>query len=124
MIYPHYRLPRPAASFSVTVPVKAEVFYPSHPRPRPLFLLKSCKSSDRRLCRKRLYMTVDHIKNLRRLRKILRKQRRELVATMVGAKKEPTKFAPLVELQEACDAVEWALDDEAAAAKEGENNEP
>jgi hypothetical protein len=37
---------------------------------------------------------------------------------------EPTKFAPLVELQEACDAVEWALDDEAAAAKEGENNEP
>ena len=69
-------------------------------------------------------MTADHIKNLRRLREILRKRRRKLVATMIGAKKEPTKFAPLVELQEACDAVEWALDDEAAAAKEGENNEP
>ena len=69
-------------------------------------------------------MSADHIKNLKRLREILREQRRKLVATMVGAKKEPTKFAPLVELQEACDAVEWALDDEAAAAKEGENNEP
>ena len=67
-----------------------------------------------------LQMAVDHLKNLRRLREILRKQRREAVATMVGAKKEPTKFAPLVELQAACDAVEWALDDEAAAAKEGE----
>jgi hypothetical protein len=67
-----------------------------------------------------LQMAVDHLKDLRRLREILRKQRRRLVATMVGAKKEPTKFAPLVELQEACDAVEWALDDEAAAAKEGE----
>jgi len=65
-------------------------------------------------------MAVDHHENLRRLREILRKQRRELVATMVGAKKEPTKFAPLVELQEACDAVEWALEDEAAAAKESE----
>jgi hypothetical protein len=65
-------------------------------------------------------MAVDHLKNLRRLRELLRKQRRELVAAMVGAKKEPTKFAPLVELQEACDAVEWALEDEAAAAKEGE----
>jgi hypothetical protein len=57
-----------------------------------------------------LEMAVDHLKNLRRLREILRKQRRELVATMVGARKEPTKFAPLVELQEACDAVEWALE--------------
>jgi hypothetical protein len=65
-------------------------------------------------------MAVDHLKNLRKLREILRRQRRELVATMVGAKKEPTKFAPLVELQEACDAVEWALEDEAAAAKEDE----
>ncbi|HKD25061.1 MAG TPA: hypothetical protein VKC66_03985 [Xanthobacteraceae bacterium] len=65
-------------------------------------------------------MAVDHLKNLRRLREILRKQRRDLVATMVGAKKELTKFAPLVELQEACDAVEWALEDEAAAAKESE----
>jgi hypothetical protein len=65
-------------------------------------------------------MAVDHVKNLRRLREILRKQRRELVSTMTGAKKEPTKFAPLVELQHACDAVEWALEDEAAAAKEDE----
>jgi hypothetical protein len=65
-------------------------------------------------------MAVDHIKNLRSLRGILRKQRRKLVATMVGAKKEPTKFTPLVQLQEACDAVEWALDDEAAAARDGE----
>jgi hypothetical protein len=40
-------------------------------------------------------MAVDHLKNLRRLREILRKQRRELVATMAGARKEPTKFAPL-----------------------------
>ena len=65
-------------------------------------------------------MTVEHLKDLKRLREILRKQRRKLVTTMVGAKKEPTKFAPLVELQEACDAVQWALEDEAAAAKEGE----
>jgi hypothetical protein len=65
-------------------------------------------------------MAVDHIKNLRALREILRKQRRKLIATMVGAKKETTKIAPLVQLQEACDAVEWALEDEAAAAKEGE----
>ena len=65
-------------------------------------------------------MAVDHLKNLRRLREILRKQRRELVTTIVGAKKEPTKFERLVELQKACDAVEWALEDEAAAAKEGE----
>jgi hypothetical protein len=63
-------------------------------------------------------MEVDHLKNLIKLREILRRQRRELVAAMVDAKKEPTKFAPLVELQEACDAVEWALDDEVAAAKE------
>ncbi len=55
---------------------------------------------------KGLQMAVDHLKNLRRLREILRKQRRELVATMVGARKKPTKFAPLVELQEACNAVE------------------
>jgi hypothetical protein len=48
-----------------------------------------------------------------------RNAQRELVAAMVDAKKEPTKFAPLVELQQACDAVEWALDDEADAAKEG-----
>ena len=65
-------------------------------------------------------MTVEHLKDLKTLREILRKQRRKLVATMVDAKKEPTKFAPLVELQEACDAVEWALEDEASAAKEDE----
>jgi hypothetical protein len=64
-------------------------------------------------------MESDHLKNLKELREIIRKQRRELVATMVDAKVEPTKFAPLVELQQACDAVEWALDDEAAAAQEG-----
>jgi hypothetical protein len=66
-------------------------------------------------------MTVDHLKNLKTLREILRKQRRKLVATMVGSKKEPTNFAPFVELQGASDAVEWALDDEAAAAKEGKS---
>jgi hypothetical protein len=33
---------------------------------------------------------------------------------MMAAKKEPTKFAPLVQLQD-CDAVEWAVDDKAAA---------
>jgi hypothetical protein len=65
-------------------------------------------------------MMVDHIDNLKRLRELLRRQRRELVLTMLDAKKEPTKFAPLVELQEACDAVEFALDDEAAVAKNGE----
>ena len=65
-------------------------------------------------------MEGDHLKNLRTLREMLRKQRRELVAAMVDAKKEPKNFAPLVELQQACDAVEWALDDETDAAKEGE----
>ena len=65
-------------------------------------------------------MEGDHLKNLRKLREMLRKQRRELVAAMVDAKKEPKNFAPLVELQQACDAVEWALDDETDAAKEGE----
>jgi hypothetical protein len=69
-------------------------------------------------------MAVDEVANLRRLREILRARRRKLVATMVGGKKEPTKFAPLVELQEACDAVEWALEDEAAAAKRDEDNDP
>jgi hypothetical protein len=70
--------------------------------------------------RQGVFMAVDHIENLRALREILRKRRRKLIATMVGAKKETTKIAPLVQLQEACDAVEWALDDEAAAAKEGQ----
>ncbi len=65
-------------------------------------------------------MIVDHVNNLKRLRELLRKQRRELVVAMLDAKKEPTKFAPLAELQEACDAVEFALDDEAAVAKNGE----
>jgi hypothetical protein len=67
-----------------------------------------------------LQMDGDHLKNLRTLREMLRRRRRELVAAMVDAKKEPKNFAPLVELQQACDAVEWALDDEADAAKEGE----
>jgi hypothetical protein len=62
-------------------------------------------------------MAVDDVENLLRLREILRDGRRKLVAKMVGSKKEPKSFAPLVELQEACDAVEWALEDEAAAAK-------
>ena len=65
-------------------------------------------------------MEGDHLKNLRTLREMLRKRRRELVDAMVDAKKEPKNFAPLVELQQACDAVEWALDDETDAAKEGE----
>jgi hypothetical protein len=65
-------------------------------------------------------MVVDDVANLRRLREILRDRRRKVVAAMVGGKKEPTKFAALVELQEACDAVEWALEDEAAAAKKDE----
>jgi hypothetical protein len=65
-------------------------------------------------------MMVDHVNNLKRLRELLRKERRELVVAMLDAKKEPMKFAPLVELQEACDAVEFALDDEAAVAKNGE----
>jgi hypothetical protein len=65
-------------------------------------------------------MESDHLKNLRTLREMLRQRRRELVAAMVDAKKETKNFAPFVELQQACDAVEWALDDEADAAKEGE----
>jgi hypothetical protein len=65
-------------------------------------------------------MAVDDVANLRRLRGILRDRRRKLVAKMVGSKKEPKSFAPLVELQEACDAVEWALEDEVAAVKKDE----
>jgi hypothetical protein len=65
-------------------------------------------------------MAVDDVANLRRLREILRDRRRKLVDKMVGSKKEPKSFALLVELQEACDAVEWALEDEAAAAKKDE----
>jgi hypothetical protein len=67
-------------------------------------------------------MAVDRLKNLRRLRE-LRKPRR---ATRVGCHngrcqdQEPTKFAPLVELQQDCDAVERALEDEAAVAKDGD----
>ncbi len=64
---------------------------------------------------------VDHVNNLKKLRELLRKQRRELVVAMLDARKEPTKFAPLVELQEACDAVEFALDDEVAIAKNSES---
>jgi hypothetical protein len=65
-------------------------------------------------------MAVDDVANLRRLREILRDRRRKLVAKMVGSKKEPKSFAPFVELQEACDAVEWALEDEVAAGKKDE----
>lgn len=61
-------------------------------------------------------MAANDVANLRTLREILRERRRKLVATMVTGKK-PTKLVPLIELQEACDAVEWALEDEAAAAK-------
>ena len=90
-------------------------------RPPARFFRSNEQSSVRTLREKKgLQMAVDHLKDLKRLREILRKQRRKLVATMVGAKREPTKFARLVELQEACDAVQWALEDEAAAAKEGE----
>jgi hypothetical protein len=39
---------------------------------------------------------------------------------MMGGKKQPTNFAPFVELQEACDAVEWAIEDEAASAAKDE----
>jgi hypothetical protein len=63
---------------------------------------------------------VDHVNNLKRLRGLLREQRRELVVAMLDAKKEPTKFAPLIELQQACDAVEFALDDEAVVARNSE----
>jgi hypothetical protein len=61
---------------------------------------------------------MDHVKNLEKLREIVRKQRRKLVATMVKSKKEPTAFKRLTEIQAACDALDWALDDEAASAKE------
>jgi hypothetical protein len=56
-------------------------------------------------------MAVDRLKNLRRLREMLRKQRR---ATRIDCHngrcqdQEPIKFAPLAELQQDCDAVEWA----------------
>jgi hypothetical protein len=69
-------------------------------------------------------MAVDEVANLRRLREILRDRRRKLVAKMVGSKKEPKSLAPLVELQEACDAVEWALEDEAAAGRKISPDEP
>ena len=65
-------------------------------------------------------MAADDVANLLRLREILRDRRRKLVATMVDAKKQPMKFAPFVELQEACDAVEWAIEDEAASAAKDE----
>jgi hypothetical protein len=89
------------------------------PPPTAFFAQKS-KALLEHSAKKGLQMAVDHVEDLKRLREILRKKRRKLVATMVGAKKEPTKFTTLVELQEACDAVQWALEDEAAAAKEGE----
>ena len=68
-------------------------------------------------------MEGDHLKNLKTLREMLRKRRRKLVAAMVDAEKEPKNLAPLVELQQACDAVEWALDDETDAAKEAKESE-
>ena len=120
---------RPAASYSVLARTEAvgATFYrilfvtiSRSKRASAVFFAQVTKALLEHSTAKGLQMAVDHHKNLRRLREILRKQRRELVATMVGAKKEPTKFAPLVELQEACDAVEWALEDEAAAAKESE----
>ena len=89
-------------------------------RPDNRFFRSNEQSSVRTLREKGVVDEVEHLNDLKRLREILRKHRRKLVATMVGAKKEPTKFAPLVELQEACDAVQWALEDEAAAAEEGE----
>jgi hypothetical protein len=60
---------------------------------------------------------MDHVKNLKRLRETLRKQRRKMVATMATAKKEPTAFKRLVDLQAAFDAVDWALEDESALLK-------
>jgi acyl-CoA reductase-like NAD-dependent aldehyde dehydrogenase len=63
-------------------------------------------------------MATDDVANLLTLRESLRERRRKLVATMVADKKKPTKLVSLVELQEACDAVEWALEDEAAAAQQ------
>jgi hypothetical protein len=57
-------------------------------------------------------MAVNDVVNLQRLREILRERRRKLAATMVAGKKEPTKFAAFIELQDACDAVECALEDE------------
>jgi hypothetical protein len=68
-------------------------------------------------------MAVDDVANLLRLREILRDRRRKLVATMVGGKKQSMKFAPFVELQEACDAVEWAIEDEAASAAKTKDGE-
>jgi hypothetical protein len=68
-------------------------------------------------------MAIDHITNLTKVREILRKRRRKLIATLATAKREPTKFDRLVELQQVCDAVEWALEDEAAAAKEHDSDE-
>lgn len=65
-------------------------------------------------------MAVDDVENLRRLREILRDRRRKLVTKMVTGKKKPTTFVPLVELQVACDPVEWALEDEVTAAKKDE----
>jgi hypothetical protein len=69
-------------------------------------------------------MAVDHLKDLKRLREILRKRRRKLVATMVGAKKEPTKFTLLVELQEACDTVHGHLRTRPPRRRKAKDNEP
>jgi hypothetical protein len=69
---------------------------------------------------KEVQMAADDVANLESLREIVRQRRRKLVAAMVASKKGPTKFSPLVEIQEACDAIEWALEDEIGAARTAE----
>jgi hypothetical protein len=61
---------------------------------------------------------MDHVKNLKKLRETIRNQRRKTVATIASGKKEPTTYKRLVDLQAAFDAVEWALEDEEALAKQ------
>ena len=63
---------------------------------------------------------MDHVRNLKKLRETIRKQRRKIVATIASAKKEPTTFKRLVGLQAAFDSVEWSLEDEEKLATEGD----
>jgi hypothetical protein len=63
---------------------------------------------------------MDHVRNLKKIRETIRKQRRETVAKIASAKREPTTFKRLVDLQAAFDAVEWALEDEESLAKQGD----
>jgi hypothetical protein len=65
---------------------------------------------------------MDHVKNLKKLRETIRKQRRKIVATIASAKKEPTTFKRLVDIQAAFDAVEWALEDEEELAKQDDQS--